>query len=145
MPNALPMPTFPRHTQALASLAPYFRERVERVVARMRALGWDAYVREGLRSAARAKELAEKGTGIFPSLHQFGLAADIVSKSRGWKVPEGFWEDLEAAALFEGLTSGRRWSSPDPAHVQAVPVSVQNRAMQWSQATRDAQMKLRFG
>ncbi len=142
---ALPMPTDARHTQALRSVAPYFRDRVELVIQSMRNLGWDAVVREGLRSAARAKQLAEEGKGIYPSLHQFGLAADIISKSKGWQPPAGFWEDLEAAALAAGLVSGNRWTRADPAHVQAVPVSLQAKAMRWSTAKRDEWLRLRFG
>jgi hypothetical protein len=144
-PASIPPAAADRHERELATLAPHFRQAVERVIATMRGLGWDAIVHEGLRSAARARQLAEAGTGIFPSLHQYGLAADVTSRSRGWAVPEGFWGDLQSAAIAEGLTSGRRWSAPDPAHVQAVSVREQRAAMRWSVTVRDTQMRERFG
>jgi len=134
-----------RSAGQLATLVPGFREAIARVIAAMRAAGFDAVVREGLRSAARAQELAAKGTGIVNSLHKLGLAADIISASKGWNASPDFWQALRSMAEKEGLTSGASFSKPDKAHVQAVPISEQAAARQWSTAERERQMRARFG
>ena len=134
-----------RSAGQLATLVPGFREAVARVVAAMRTAGYDAVVREGLRSAARARELAAKGTGIVSSLHKLGLAVDIISASKGWNASPEFWQALRSAAEKEGLTSGASFSKADRAHVQAVPVSEQSTARRWSAIERERKMRARFG
>lgn len=142
--TGVPLAADEKSRKRLATLVPGFKERVERVIDRMRQLGWDAICHEGVRTPDRARQLAAEGRGIYPSLHMYGLAADITSLSRGWAVPEGFWEDLETAAKAQGLYSGRKWTKPDPAHVQAVPVSEQQAAMRWTKVQRTRKMRARF-
>jgi len=129
----------------LATLVPGFRQAVARVIAAMRAAGFDAVVREGLRSAARAQELAAKGRGIVNSLHKLGLAADIISASKGWNASPEFWQALRSFAEKEKLTSGASFSKPDVAHVQAITVAEQSAARGWSAVERERRMRERYG
>ncbi|RMG10516.1 MAG: hypothetical protein D6731_17305 [Planctomycetota bacterium] len=110
---------------ALAGLEPAFRARVEAVLARLRAKGWQPYVAEGRRTLAQQREKVRRGVSrTLRSRHLLGLAADIVDRRYGWGGPAAnlrfaFWRDLGAAAHAEGLTWGGDWRSfPDVAHVQ---------------------------
>jgi len=141
----LPVKSTKKSETQLATLVPGFREAVGRVVAAMRAAGFDAVVREGVRSAARAQELAEKGTGIANSLHKIGLAADVISASMGWGAPEAFRQALRSFAEKEGLTSGAGFTNPDWAHIQAVAVAEQAAARAWSPLEREKRMRERYG
>lgn len=96
-----------------------FAVRVEAVLRRLRAKGYDAVVHEAWRSPARARKLAEMGTGIVDSMHTAGGAVDIVSKSRLWNVSTDFKVAIRDAAEAEGLYWGGHFG--DWPHVQAVP------------------------
>lgn len=112
-----------------ANLLPGFARKLDRVFKRMRAQGFTPMLWEGRRSAARAAELAAKGTGSARSLHILGAAADVVNganPSSPWSAPASFWSALGAAAEAEGLTWGGRWANADKPHVQAIPVNQQN-------------------
>lgn len=111
---------------SLELLLPCVRERVERVLERMRADGHDPLVWESLRSEERAAELEQRGTGSRRSLHCYGAAVDIICAQRMWKASRKFWRDLVRHAEAEGLTCGARWSRVDLPHLQAVPVRLQN-------------------
>lgn len=119
----------PREGGAIISdmnaLVPAFRVRVERVVADMRAEGWDPRVFETLRSTERAMKLAAKGTGVVQSMHCYGIAADIISASKLWNASPGFWLSLRRNAEKHGLVSGAAWRRHDLPHVQGVPVDKQ--------------------
>jgi hypothetical protein len=102
-----------------AGVVPGFALRVERVLRRMRADGFDPVVYEAWRSPERARMLAERGDGIVYSMHTAGGAVDIVSESRLWDAPPGFWRALQRASEAEGLYWGGHFG--DRPHVQAVP------------------------
>lgn len=131
----------PRLVRSMSGLSPATALAVRRTLERMHAMGWDAVVHETRRSEDRARELAAKGAGIERSMHRLGLAADIISRSRGWQAPLEFWVALRDAAEAEGLVSGARWEGDkyDPAHVQAVAVSSQDDA--WNARDVDALAK----
>jgi peptidoglycan L-alanyl-D-glutamate endopeptidase CwlK len=117
----------------LEALHPTFRAKVEALLARMQADGYDPLIWETYRTPARAKLLSDRGTGIKPladgsipiGMHQLGLAVDIVSKSKMWTPPKAFWAALGKHAEALGLTWGGRWKRVDKPHIQAVPVREQ--------------------
>lgn len=117
----------------LSLVAPRFRAAVERVLDRMRKLGFDAVVFEAVRTPERQAFLwgfgreYDDGRGIvthaptaWRSWHVYGLAVDIISDSKGWNAPEAFWDALGAAARAEHLTWGGDWHGEqcDRPHVQ---------------------------
>lgn len=108
----------------LSKLDPVFRERVEELVRRLVAAGWDPMVWEGWRSFERAEELQRGGTGVAKSMHCYGLAADVVwGNAPHWNPPRGFWKVLGREAKALGLTWGGDWKRVDMPHVQALPAS----------------------
>lgn len=111
-----------------ANLEPVFADRLELLFRRMRHLGWDPILWEGLRSRERAAALAARGTGIPDSMHCYGLAADGVdSDDSPWTAPAKFWKDWRGNALDLGLhvLFNRDGSDRDLPHVQAVSVADQ--------------------
>lgn len=131
------MSTLPRPTtdvpmdRDLKKLAPGFRARVEKVVADMTAAGFDPLVVEAFRTDARQKflygfgRLYDDGRGVVTnakdasqSMHGYGLAVDIVSKSKTWSAGPKFWEALASAAEKHGCVAGLRWKMKDSPHIQ---------------------------
>ncbi len=121
-----PAPTGGRiDTTNLSSLHPTLRAKVERVLRRLQAKGWQPYVAEGKRTRAEQAEKVRLGySRTMNSRHLTGRAADIVDRRYGWGGRAAnqnfqFWRDLGAAARAEGLTWGGDWRSfKDVAHVQ---------------------------
>lgn len=109
----------------LNDLDPIFRARVEELLVRMTRDGWDPLVWETYRSPLRAKALALLGRGTKKSMHCYRLAVDIISASRKWSAPAGFWLALARHSRDLGLVPGIMWRKRDKPHVQAVPVSDQ--------------------
>jgi peptidoglycan L-alanyl-D-glutamate endopeptidase CwlK len=129
--SKLPKPTSDvPNCNDVSLLAPKFREALTRVLARMAALGHDAVVFETLRTQERQQFLYgfgreyDDGRGVVtnsPSMsswHNYGLAADVISRSAEWDASAEFWNDLRDACTAEKLMSGGRWSKPDRPHVQ---------------------------
>jgi hypothetical protein len=134
----------PRRDDSMSSLLPSFRHAVEVLCARMRARGYDPLVWETGRSAAREAALDSKGAGSSGvSMHRYGAAVDIVSKSRMWDWPEFYVELCEQAERL-GLTSGHRWKRVDSTHVQALPASQQALFRKLKPEQRDAFVKVFF-
>jgi hypothetical protein len=106
-------------------VVPAFADKVETLLARMRARGFDPVVHEAWRSHARATRLAADGKGIVESLHTYGGAVDVVSASEGWSPPQAFWAALGEESERLGLTWGGTFGVPDRPHVQAVPPNKQ--------------------
>ena len=102
-------------------LIPFFADRLQDLFNAMRAAGYDAVLQEGYRTPERAQLLSELGLGSSTSLHIYGAAVDITSKSRGYD-DENFFIALGQHAQAVGLTWGIRLRSGllDRAHVQAV-------------------------
>lgn len=134
MARGLPAP--PREVPVRSSpddLAPKFRLALDRVLTRMRGEGHDPIVYETFRTDARQEflygfgRLYDDGRGVVThsrtaedTYHGYGLAADIISKSKHWGAGEGFWESLGRACRAEGLLWGDDWDNdgvrvgPDP-------------------------------
>jgi hypothetical protein len=126
------LPAPPREipvVKSLDGLAPKFRDAVQRLLAAMTEMGFDPIVSESTRSNDRQQYLYGFGRdyddvrdprGVVThshdadeTWHHYGLAVDIISKSKQWGAPETFWRDLEVCAEAEGLTSGRDWDRND--------------------------------
>lgn len=120
-----------------AKLLPSFAARLELLFRRLRArkhprtgLYFDPMLHEGRRERARAEGLAVEGVGSKNSLHIYGAAADIISKSKGWSDP-AFFKALGEEARAVGLFWGGDWDGDgvrepgedDQPHVQAVPAT----------------------
>ena len=121
-------------------LAPVFAAKVFDVLQQMERLGHDPMISEGFRSDERQRFLYgfgreyDDGRGVVTnasdgrsSWHRYGLAVDIISKSKEWDAPPTFWNDLRECAQAIGLTPGAVWKHPDRPHVQhhcpGMPVS----------------------
>jgi D-alanyl-D-alanine carboxypeptidase len=102
------------------------------MLGHMTALGHDPVIQESVRSDARQAWLFgfgrdyDDGRGIVTqastgehSWHRYGLAVDVISKSKGWDAPDEFWSDLGLCARAEGLVWGGDWPRfADRPHVQ---------------------------
>jgi hypothetical protein len=133
MSHGLPNPPAePPIDQSLDGLAPTFRTKVEALLARFTALGFDPMIAESFRSDARQAWLFgfgreyDDGRGVVTyavqgerSWHRYGLAVDIVSASRGWDPSPSFWRSLGSCARIEGLAWGGDWPKfKDLPHIQ---------------------------
>lgn len=118
----------------VSKIAPRFRAAVLRALDNMRTAGFDPSISEALRTNERQRFLygfgrayddAEPRGVVTNSInamhtwHGFGLAVDVISKSRQWDAPTAFWSALRACAEQEGLVSGGAWVHlTDRPHVQ---------------------------
>jgi hypothetical protein len=116
---------------SLDGLAPKFREAVLAGLKECAEAGLDAIVYESLRSDELQKLYFARGrTEIPPNYtvtnvptaqygwHFYGLAVDIISKSKRWGAGEKW--NLQVAALMraQGLDAGMDWPHPDVPHYQ---------------------------
>lgn len=102
----------PPRQSDLSLLVPYVEARVRRIIDRMHERGFDAIAFETGRSPerqdwlygiGRTHDLGRKPvTWTHSSKHIVGKAADIISKSRGWRWPE-FYKALKQEANREGM------------------------------------------
>jgi peptidoglycan LD-endopeptidase CwlK len=130
-----PLPKPPREVavnRQLDGLAPKFRSALLRVIDRMQRAGFDPMIFETHRTTERQRFLYgfgreyDDGRGIVTNSstalntwHGFGLAADIISRSKLWGASSEFWRHLGTYARAEGLVWGGDWPSfPDRPHVQ---------------------------
>jgi|GEM_PF-786217 len=114
----------------LASLEPSFRPKVERVIAKLKADGYQPKIVFGWRSVkVQAKLKAEGKTKVSFSFHNAqkrdgtpnAWAVDIVDTRWAWKEPDchKFFRALGEAGKAEGLVWGGDWVSfRDWAHLQ---------------------------
>jgi hypothetical protein len=118
-----------------SKLLPSFAAKIDLLIRRMRAEGYDPMFWEGYRSPERAAALERIGSGIRNSIHIYGAAADIVDRKKLWSNP-AFFAALGRNAKAIGLTWGGDWKRGDKPHVQGLPVSAQSqfRALPSAQA-----------
>lgn len=113
--------------RSMGSLAPQFRDAVERVLAEL----GDAKIAEAKRTFERQSYLYgfgrdyDDGRGVvtnassnLTSWHGYGLAVDIVHATRGWDVPDSWWRLLGDVAKAHGCDWGGDWHHPDRPHIQ---------------------------
>jgi len=126
-PTARALPRAVAVVKSLDVLAPAFRDKIERV---LEAVPY-ANVAETLRTDARQRYLYgfgrdyDDGRGIvthsetaLDTWHHYGLAADIIHKTKGWQAPAQWWQQLGAAAKAQGLVWGGDWTFRDYPHIQ---------------------------
>lgn len=117
-----------------AQLAPAFRAAVEAALADCAARNLDAYVYEGYRSQALQSLYYARGRTIIPpsatvtnassnlySWHGFGLAVDVISRSKGWDPPEQWFSDVADCFKPHGCRWGGDWEMRDLPHLQWGP------------------------
>jgi hypothetical protein len=112
-------------------LAPRFRAALYRALEQHRRAGHDSVIFETIRTNERQRWLYgfnrdyDDGRGQVTgartadlSWHIYGLAADVISRSKGWDASAAFWRDLGSAARDEGLAWGGDWLRKDLPHIQ---------------------------
>lgn len=126
----------------LDALLPCFRERVDVLLERLRADGWNIQVWETLRSQARVDMLVKRGTGSPNSVHRWGAAIDIVENDRTpWTLNRpGLWAAIAAHAKALGLAS----VAGDGPHVQAISSRYDRQLAKILAAERDAWVRERM-
>lgn len=115
----------------LSLLAPAFRAAVEAALADCQARGLDAYVYEGYRSQALQASYYARGRTVIPpsapvtnaasnlfSWHGFGLAVDVISRSKGWNQPESWFSQVADCFKAHGCRWGGDWQMRDLPHLQ---------------------------
>jgi hypothetical protein len=116
----------------LSKLAPRFREAVFEALADCATDGLDAYVYEAYRSNELQALYYTRGrppTPEYPrpvtnartnlySWHGYGLAVDVISRSRNWGQPPEWFARVAAHFQVQGCRWGGEWRSPDPPHMQ---------------------------
>ncbi len=126
MQRKTPSAAKPHLDTSLDKLAPSFRVKLDQLLGLMRAAGFRPIVWEAHRSAERAAELAQKGTGVAKSQHTLDLAVDILEEHALWQTPQVFFDALHRFALGLGLGRVKHRDKSgnldwDWAHVQALP------------------------
>ena len=120
--------------QKLDSLHPTFRAKVDRVMADLRAQGYNPHVKFGWRSLQTQAQLLSAGRTKVPfSFHNAvdiegepaALAVDITDYDDRWAYQNmNFFKALGAAAEKQGLFWGGDWTWKDYAHIQGAPNDV---------------------
>jgi peptidoglycan LD-endopeptidase CwlK len=119
----------PNHDFAV--LAPKFRVAVERAIRAANDKGFDAVVYETYRSQQLQEAYFARGRTLVPpvatvtnarsnlySWHGYGLAVDVVSKTKGWDVSADWFADVAACFRAEGCRWGGEWKMKDLPHFQ---------------------------
>ena len=107
----------------LNPLLPSFRKVVEKLLARMKELGYDPIPFDTLRTTAEAERNAAKGVGISNSIHLYGAAVDIICGKHGWSCTTkkcDFFRAMRREGLVMGLYRGPEADWP---HLQGCPAT----------------------
>jgi peptidoglycan L-alanyl-D-glutamate endopeptidase CwlK len=114
-------------------LAPLFRAAVERAIAEcndpinnLSAMVYETYRSNELQEVyyARGREVipppepvTNARTNLY-SWHGYGLAVDVIHKSKGWDPGDKWFRDVAAIFKKHGCKWGGDWTSPDRPHFQ---------------------------
>jgi len=120
-----------RANNDLATLAPKFRDAVEKSIAECNAKGLDAIVYEAYRSQELQSLYYARGRSIVPphstvtnaqsnlfSWHGYGLAVDVISRSKDWDRPESWFASVAEIFRANGCRWGGEWKMKDLPHFQ---------------------------
>ena len=120
-----------RPSRDMTMLAPLFAGRANVALARCEDAGLDAFVYEAHRSDALQAIYYARGRTVIPpeqtvtnarnslnSWHGYGLAVDVISRSRLWSPEEVWWEWVAEIFVSEGMDWGGHWRRPDRPHFQ---------------------------
>lgn len=112
-------------------LAPKFRAAVEKALAACDKAGLDAYVYEAYRSQELQTLYYARGRTVIPPLkpvtnasnnllswHGYGLAVDVISRSKGWDQPDSWFADVATHFKDAGCKWGGDWKMRDLPHFQ---------------------------
>jgi peptidoglycan L-alanyl-D-glutamate endopeptidase CwlK len=115
----------------LGKLAPRFRAAVQSALVDCAAAGYDAMVYEALRSQQLQAIYYARGRSVMPpptpvtnaqsnlySWHGFGLAVDVISRSRQWNQPESWFKAVADIFKKYGCAWGGDWTQADLPHMQ---------------------------
>ena len=115
----------------LGELAPLFREAVERSLEECQRQGLDAYVYEAYRTQELQAEYYARGRTKKPpnkpvtnastnlrSWHGYGLAVDVISRSKHWNAGTPWFRKVAAIFKANGCKWGGDWRSVDLPHMQ---------------------------
>src|ERR1041385_8340994 len=123
----------PKISRDLSLLAPKFAQAVEDAIKECNDAGIDAFVYEAFRSNELQAIYYARGRTVIPpkktvtnaktnlySWHGYGLAVDVISKSKLWTPDEGDAWFKKVASIFarQGCKGGGDWTDPDPPHFQ---------------------------
>lgn len=116
---------------SLDVLAPKFRDALSSALGECNDRGLDAYAYETHRSDELQNIYWQRGRTVIPphetvtnvksaqyGWHFFGLAGDIISRSRRWSVTGEWRQSVCEIMRKHGLDCGYDWPHPDPPHVQ---------------------------
>jgi peptidoglycan L-alanyl-D-glutamate endopeptidase CwlK len=123
--------TVARANNDVTTLAPKFRAAVEKSIAECVALGLDAVVYEAYRSQELQFLYYERGRTVVPprdtvtnaasnlfSWHGYGLAVDVISRSKAWDQPESWFASVAEVFRANGCRWGGEWKMKDLPHFQ---------------------------
>ena len=115
----------------IAELAPLFREAVERAIAQCGVRGLDAVVYEAYRTPELQAEYFSRGRSKRPpfttvtnapdnlySWHGYGLAVDVISRSRQWNAPREWFAAVAEVFKANQCNWGGDWKQADLPHFQ---------------------------
>ena len=115
----------------VAVLAPRFRVAVERAIRAANEQGLDAIVYETYRSQQLQEAYFERGRSQVPptapvtnarsnlySWHGFGLAVDVISKTKEWDVGPDWFARVAEHFRAESCRWGGEWKTKDLPHFQ---------------------------
>jgi peptidoglycan L-alanyl-D-glutamate endopeptidase CwlK len=126
-------PANPKPNADLSMLAPKFRDAVQAAIDECNASGFDAIVYEAYRNLQLQQIYYARGRTVIPPLHTvtnaptnlyswhgFGLAVDVVSKSKYWNPDKGEAWFKDVADIFKkhDCKWGGDWKHPDTPHMQ---------------------------
>ena len=127
----LPTQKLPSVQRSLVLLAPEFGKAVERAIVDANDAGLDAFVYESLRSHELAVGYYARGRTVIPpqrtvtnapdesySWHGFGLAVDVISRSKEWDQPESWFRAVAEHFKRHGCRWGGEWKQKDLPHFQ---------------------------
>ncbi|MEO7085822.1 MAG: M15 family metallopeptidase [Gemmatimonadaceae bacterium] len=117
--------------QTLDVLAPKFRDAVSKAIADCNANGLDAIVYESYRSQELQANYYARGRTVIPphdtvtnaqsnlySWHGYGLAVDVISRSKEWDQPESWFASIAEYFRAAGCRWGGEWKMKDLPHFQ---------------------------
>ena len=123
----------PQISRDLSLLAPLFQKAVEAAIKECNDAGIDAFVYEAFRSNELQAIYYARGRTVIPpknkvtnaktslySWHGYGLAVDVISKSKLWTPAEGEKWFRKVADIFKkhNCKWGGDWTDPDTPHFQ---------------------------
>ncbi len=127
----MPAAAEPKPSRDVALLAPAFRAAVEGAIAECNRAGYDAMVYEASRSEELQAIYYRRGRDVFPphqtvtnaksalySWHGFGLAVDVISRSKLWSPAPGWFRAVGAIFKRHGCDWGGDWARADLPHMQ---------------------------